>query len=96
MVSKQHDTWATNAVLAEQGYKHEIDAFIRRDRSNSSGPVGITLTATVVEASSALSTKIAGMIWNMLAKRLRGLGCQARMAATSEECSWAAVWYPLI
>ncbi|CAI7636307.1 unnamed protein product [Penicillium bialowiezense] len=73
-VSKQHDTWATNAVLAEQGYKHGIDAFIRRERSDSSGSVGITLTATVVEALIGAVYKDSGNDMDYVRKAIAGLG----------------------
>lgn len=74
MVSKQHDTWATNVVLAEHGYKHEIDTLIRRDRSNSSGPVGITLMATTVEALIGAVYKDSGNDMDYARKAMVGLG----------------------
>lgn len=74
MVSKQHDTWATNAVLAEQGYKHGIDALIRRGPSNLSGPVGIPLMATTVEALIGAVYKDSGNDMEYVRGAMVGLG----------------------
>ncbi len=74
MVAKQHDTCATNAVLAEQGFRHEIDKLIRRDRSNSSGPVGMTLMATTVEALIGAVYKDSGNDMDYVRKAMVGPG----------------------